>query len=103
MKLLAQLNLPGGLGEIKFPESRFDSARSIGGAAITWLLWLAGALAVIAIIYSGIMYITSAGNQEQAEKAKKNLIWAIIGIILIALSLAIVAWVQTMLVPTTTP
>jgi len=60
---------------------------------INWLLYLAGALAVLAIVYSGIMYITSAGNEEQTAKAKKNLIWAIIAVIIISLALLIPQWV----------
>lgn len=56
---------------------------------INWLLQLVDGLAVLAIIYSGIMYITSAGNAEQAEKAKKNLTWAIIGLIIVSLILVL--------------
>uniref|UniRef100_A0A7V3JAY2 Uncharacterized protein n=1 Tax=candidate division CPR3 bacterium TaxID=2268181 RepID=A0A7V3JAY2_UNCC3 len=62
-----------------------------------WILDLAGALAVFAIVYSGLMYITSAGNQEKSEKAKKNLIWAIVGLIVIFLSLLIIQWVRGIL------
>jgi len=64
-------------------------------ALINWLLEIAGALAVIAIVYSGLMYITSAGVPEKAEKAKKNLIWAIIGLVIIALAILIVSWLKT--------
>lgn len=56
---------------------------------INWFLYFAGGLAVIAIIYSGIMYITSSGNPEKAQKAKSNLVWAIIGLLVILLALAI--------------
>jgi hypothetical protein len=62
-----------------------------------WILELAGALAVIAIIYSGLMYITASGVPEKAEKAKKNLIWAIVGLIVIFLSLLIIQWVHGIL------
>ena len=62
-----------------------------------WILDLAGALAVLAIVYSGLMYITSAGNQEKSEKAKKNLVWAIVGLIIILLSYLVVEWVRNIL------
>lgn len=56
---------------------------------------MAGAAATITIIFiviGGIMYITSAGNQEQATKAKSTLTWAIIGFILIVTSYSIITF-----------
>lgn len=46
-------------------------------------LVLAGALAVIYLLYMGIQYITSAGNPERAKVARAGVINAIIGIIII--------------------
>lgn len=78
-------------GKITFPfANKFNSLAELVGAIIDWLLVFAGALAVIAIIYSGIMYITSSGDPAKAESAKKNLIWAIIGVVVISLALVIV-------------
>ncbi|MCX6806566.1 MAG: pilin [Candidatus Berkelbacteria bacterium] len=62
-------------------------------SVITWLLGAAGAFAVIAIVYSGIMYIMSAGNQEQVEKAKKNITWAVTGLVFIAISISMLYWI----------
>ena len=42
------------------------------------------------IIYGGILYVTSAGNDENVQKAKKILMYAIVGIVVILLSFAIV-------------
>lgn len=56
---------------------------------ITWIVYLAGVLAFLFLIYSGILYITSGGNPDQAKKAQQGLISAIIGIIVIALSFVI--------------
>lgn len=82
--------------DIHWPESALpDSLSGMAGATFTWILGFMGIFAVAAIIYSGIMYITSAGDSAQAENAKKNLTWAIIGTVIIALSLAIVNFVQT--------
>lgn len=61
---------------------------------ITWALYIGGGVAVIYIIYGGFTYITSAGDTEKAEQGKHTLTYAIIGVILIALSIVIVGWVN---------
>ena len=43
-------------------------------------------IAVMAIIYGGILYLTSAGDQEKTEMGKKTIIGAVIGLIVIMLS-----------------
>jgi hypothetical protein len=54
------------------------------------LLFFAGGIAVLFLIIGGYWYITSAGNEEQAEKGRKTLINAIIGIVIIVLSYVII-------------
>ena len=53
-----------------------------------WLFGLAGALAVVYLVYAGIQYIT--GGPKGAEAAKTSIINAIIGIAVIVLSYVIV-------------
>ena len=53
-------------------------------------------LAVMAfggIIYSGIMMITSGGDATKFAAGKKNLIWSIIGIVIVVLSYVILVFV----------
>ena len=57
---------------------------------INWMLGIAFGLAVLFLIVGGFWYITSAGNEETAEKGKNTAINAIIGIIIIILSYVIV-------------
>lgn len=54
------------------------------------LLSFAGSLAVLFVIIGGFIYITSAGNEERAEKGKKTLVNAIIGIVVIIMSYVII-------------
>jgi|SRR3989344_1737066 len=53
-------------------------------------LAIAGLVAVLFLIIGGFRYITAAGNEETAEKAKKIILNAIIGIVVIILSFVIV-------------
>jgi hypothetical protein len=64
---------------------------------VKMLLGFAGAIAVVALIIGGYLYISSAGNEEQAEKGKKVIINSIIGLVVIILSYAIVSIVSTAL------
>lgn len=60
------------------------------------MLILAGAIAVIYLIYGGILYITASGDAEKATKGRTAVINAIIGIIIILLALVIVTWVKNL-------
>ena len=63
-----------------------DATGSLEGTldhVITIILMIAGALAVIYLIYSGIIYITAAGNPDAAKKGQQGVINAIIGIVII--------------------
>ncbi len=70
--------------------SRFNSVSDVLLLIINGLLVIAGALAVIYIILAGFTYITSAGDPDKAQKAKGGLVYAIIGIVVISFSYAIV-------------
>ena len=54
------------------------------------LLLISGAIAVLFVIIGGFRYITSAGNEEAAEKGKNTLVNAIIGIIVVTLAYVII-------------
>lgn len=57
---------------------------------INYFLGFLGLLAVIMIIYGGFLYVSSAGNEENVGKAKKIILYAAVGIVMIALSYLIV-------------
>lgn len=69
------------------------AALGVGGILvfiIRGLFTIAGVLAVLYIILAGYQYITSAGDPAKAEKARNGVLYAVIGIVVIALSYAIV-------------
>ncbi|MCL5439151.1 MAG: pilin [Patescibacteria group bacterium] len=61
---------------------------------LIWALILAGVVAVIIVIISGIKFITSGGDQKQVEGAKKTLTYAIIGLVIILLSYFIISFIS---------
>lgn len=56
---------------------------------ITITLYVAGVLAIFYLIWGGISYVTAGGDAEKASKGRVAITNAIIGIIIIAASLAI--------------
>lgn len=70
-----------------------SNQRTIGQLAetvIKILLAVAGVAAVLFIIIGGMQYITAGGNEEQAEKGRKALINAVIGLVVVIMSYVIV-------------
>jgi len=57
---------------------------------INILFGAAGTVAIIFIIIGGYLYITSHGSQEQTQKAKTTIFWAIGGLVLVISAYAIV-------------
>lgn len=64
---------------------------------VNWVLILAGAIAVIYLIYGGILYITAGGDAEKATKGRTAVINAVIGIVIILLAVIIVTWVNNLI------
>lgn len=78
-------------GEGLDPElKKANNAREFIVNVVNFALGFLGLIALIIIIYGGFMYVTAAGNEEQAGKGKKSITYALIGIIIILASYAIV-------------
>lgn len=76
-----------------------NAGTSVNGlikTVINWMLSIAFGIAVLFLIIGGFWYITSAGNEETAEKGKNTAVNAVIGIVIIILSYVIVNVVSTM-------
>ncbi|MDZ4244908.1 MAG: PKD domain-containing protein [Candidatus Gracilibacteria bacterium] len=57
---------------------------------INFALGFLGLIAVVAIIYGGFIYLTAGGDDSKTEKGKNSVVFAVIGIILVLASYAIV-------------
>lgn len=57
------------------------------------VLGLAPLVAVVMLIFGGFMWMTSGGDEERLEQAKKTVSGALIGLVIIFLSWAIVNFV----------
>lgn len=69
-------------------------AKTLIMTVVLWVLGFAAALAILMIIVGGIAYIVSAGNDSHIEMAKRTVIYAVIGLVVVLLSYAIVVAVS---------
>lgn len=71
------------------------SLQSIARKVVNFLSVLVGIVSVIMIIWAGFRYITSGGESGNVSGAKNTLIYAIVGLIIVALAQFIVHFVLT--------
>lgn len=76
-------------------QSTGRSAGELMKLVINLLSLVAGIVAVIMLIVSGFKYVTSQGDSNQIASAKRSLIYAIAGLVVVAFSQAIVQFVLT--------
>ena len=75
---------------ISFLSGGQTGLRGIVLTIVNFFLTFLGLLAVIMVIYGGFLYVSSAGNEENVNKAKKILLYAVLGIVIIIVSFALV-------------
>jgi hypothetical protein len=62
-----------------------------------WLLGIFGFLAIISFLISGLMYFLAAGDDKAEEKAKKQMIWSITGVVIGLVGLVVIYAVNMLL------
>lgn len=70
-----------------------NSISELGRKVVNLFSLIIGVIAIIMIIYGGFRYITSGGASERVGNAKNTLIYAIVGLIIVALAQIIVHFV----------
>ncbi len=70
-----------------------DSLKSLAAKIITIFSYIVGVVAVIMVIFGGFKYITSGGDSNSVSGAKNTLIYAIVGLIIVALAQFLVHFV----------
>ncbi|MFH1546786.1 MAG: hypothetical protein ABIE14_05415 [Patescibacteria group bacterium] len=73
-----------------YEGNKYGSAIGMITGWTNFMLPFVGAIAIAALVYAGFLYLTAAGNEEQTGKARKIIIWVVIGIIIIFFAYAIV-------------
>jgi hypothetical protein len=91
-------------GQNIFSGAQGQVAASAGGTLggnlttiINYFLGMLGLVAVAFLIYAGVLMVTAGGAEEQVTKARKIIMYAAIGIVIILLSYTIVTFVSSAL------
>lgn len=77
------------------PAAAGTSVESVVRTVINLLSLIVGIVAVIMIIIGGLKYITSSGDSANVTSAKNTILYAIIGLVVVALAQVIVRFVLT--------
>ncbi len=96
-----QQNLCGGAEQLQFTDTAGDCADPDAEENVNNLVTniinifsiVVGIVAVIMIIYGGFKYITSGGDSGNIGSAKNTILFAIVGLIIVALAQIIVRFV----------
>ena len=97
MQLLATDTIENTFGKVTTPPQLGDLGSQPGNIAISLFLsrainiiyMLAGLLVVFMFISGAVMWIISGGEKEKVEEARKRIMAAVIGVILLALAFVI--------------
>ena len=74
-----------------------DGDNGLIKTVVNVLLWAVGVLSVIMIIFSGLRYITSAGDASKTKSAQSTLTYSVVGLIVAIMAYAIVNMVTNRL------
>ncbi|MDP3997022.1 MAG: hypothetical protein Q8P73_00775 [bacterium] len=69
---------------------KFNSFSELAVEIIKVVLAVIAFVAVIAVIWGGVMYVTSLGDEQKSATAKKIIMYAVAGIIIIGISAIVV-------------
>jgi heme/copper-type cytochrome/quinol oxidase subunit 2 len=70
-----------------------NTANSLVATIINIISVVVGIVAVIMIIYAGFRYVTSGGKDDSVKGAKNTILYAVIGLVVVALAQIIVHFV----------
>jgi len=82
------------------PPTRSHNLADFIKAIANIAMQIGGIAAVIFIIWSGFLFVTARGNEEQLKKARTTFFWTVIGAMVLlgayAVALAVVAFVTSL-------
>ncbi len=86
---LMSANVQAALVDVDNPISTTDFNELVDNV-LDWVLGIAASVALLMLIAGGIMYATAAGSEEKLKSAKKTILYAILGVVVVILSYSMI-------------
>jgi amino acid transporter len=77
------------------PDNLPDDLEEVSTSLTDWLLGFIVSIAVLMLIWGGIQYVGSSGDQDKARNAKQTIKYALMGLIIAGIAYATVRIVVT--------
>jgi hypothetical protein len=74
-------------------DYRLEDFTTLAILASNWILGIVGSLSLIMFVYGGIMFLISAGSSDKVGQARKIIVAAVIGLIIVFSSYLIIKFV----------
>ena len=95
------IDLPGNFNAPCFPGLKADF-RDLGSLVTNFMdlvLALVGLLAFLMLLYGALRYIFAGGDKQGLQSARQRMIYAIVGLIVVALAFALTQFIEQVLAP----
>lgn len=83
-------------GAFDWVNTEYCTASGLALFVIKLIINMSGVVAIVFLMVGGFLYMTSSGNEEAAEKGKKIIINAIIGLVVIIMAGTIVTIISNL-------
>jgi len=89
----------GGVGNLPDPGANGQGhpIAEVLNRVLMWLLGLFGLLAIISFIVAGVLYFTAQGDENRIGKAKKAVIYGIVGVVVGLIGLVVLNTITSLL------
>ena len=92
-QLAAGVSETGKLNAEDYNISKTNLDSATFGTMVGTAMWVAGAVAVIMITLSGLLYVTAGGNPGKIATAKNLLMYTVLGIIVLIFAFTVVQFI----------
>ncbi len=87
-----ELDVDGNCESVNSEDSK-KGVNDLVKEGINIFSWIVGIISVVMIMVGGVKYITSQGSSENVTTAKNTILYAVIGLVVVALAQVIVRFV----------
>ena len=79
------------------PPSRYRDLITLAEAVAGYAFRIAIPIAVAVVVYAGIKFLLARGNASQIQDAKRILLWAVVGVAVLAIGSGFIALINDIL------